>query len=124
MSFKFEKLKVWEKSLELANDIQYITRSWPKEERYILTSQIKRAVDSVSLNISEGSTGQSNAEFSRFLGYSIRSSLEVVNCLYLAKGRNLINEDQFNQYYERLTEVVKMLQALRNSLNKTFDNRP
>ena len=116
MAFKFEKLKVWEKAIELANDVHVLTTKWPKEELFVLTSQMKRATDSISLNVTEGSTGQSNPEFSKFLGYAIRSALEVVNCLYLAKGRDLINTDEFNLFYEKLTEIIKMLQALRNSI--------
>jgi four helix bundle protein len=100
MAFKFEKLKVWKKTIELANDIHLMTRKWPKEELYILSSQIKRATDSISLNLTEGSTGQSDAEFSRFLGYAIRSALEEVNCLYLAIGRKLIDKKEFESFYE------------------------
>ena len=116
--FKFEKLKVWEKAIELSNDIHLMTREWPKEELYILTSQIKRATDSISLNIAEGSTGQSNPEFRKFLGYSSRSALEVVNCLYLAKGRDLIDQKTFEEKYEILTEIIKMIFGLRNSIEK------
>ena len=57
MAFKFENLKVWKKSINLSLHIHELTRSFPKEELYILTSQIKRAADSVALNIAEGSTG-------------------------------------------------------------------
>jgi four helix bundle protein len=60
MAFKFEKLIVWQKSVDLADSIHTLTRTFPKEELFILTSQIKRASDSVSLNIAEGSTGQTN----------------------------------------------------------------
>lgn len=116
--FKFEKLNVWVKAIDLSNQIHNLTRTWPKEEIYILTSQIKRATDSISLNIAEGSTGQSNAEFSRFLGYSIRSALEVLNCLHLAKGRELIDQRNFNEKYRYLNELVKMLFGLKNSINK------
>ena len=70
MAFKFEKLLVWQKAVDLSYDIHELTRSFPKEELFILTSQIKRAADSISLNIAEGSTGQSNAEFNKFLGYA------------------------------------------------------
>ena len=66
MAFKFEKLIVWQKAVDLSFHIHELTRAFPKEELFILTSQIKRAADSVSLNIAEGSTGQSNAEFSNF----------------------------------------------------------
>ena len=58
MALKFEKLAVWQKSIELGFHIHELTRIFPKEELYILTSQIKRATDSIALNIAEGSTGQ------------------------------------------------------------------
>ncbi len=116
--FKFEKLKVWEKAIELSNEVHLMTHEWPKEELYILTSQIKRATDSISLNIAEGSTGQSNPEFRKFLSYSSRSALEVVNCLYLAKGRDLIDQKTFEEKYETLTEIIKMIFGLRNSIEK------
>ena len=80
MPFKFEKLIVWQKSLELTEAIHNLTKQFPKEEMFVLASQIKRAADSVSLNIAEGSTGQSNAEFSRFLAIALRSNIEVVGC--------------------------------------------
>lgn len=73
MKFKFENLIIWQKGMELAEDIFQLTRNFPKEEMYNLTSQIMRASDSIALNISEGSIDQSNAEFKRFMGYAIRS---------------------------------------------------
>jgi len=116
MAFKFEKLAVWQKAIELGFRIHELTRTFPKEELYILTSQIKRAADSVALNIAEGSTGQTNAEFKLFLGYAIRSAIEVVSCLYIGKRRKLIRERSFQELYSETEEIVKMLQALRNSL--------
>jgi four helix bundle protein len=117
MAFKFEQLIVWQKSIEIADNIHQLTKNYfPGDELHILTSQIKRAADSISLNIAEGSTGQSDAEFSRFLGYSLRSALEVVNCLYLAKRRTFINNEVFDQQYEVINELVKKIQSLRNSL--------
>jgi len=117
MSFKFEKLKVWQKALDLSSDINDLTRTFPKEELFVLTAQIKRATDSVSLNIAEGSTGQSNAEFKKFLGYAIRSDVEVVGCLYLGKKRNLIDEQSFAKIYAQCEEILVMLNALRKSLD-------
>ncbi|WP_109831459.1 four helix bundle protein [Reichenbachiella versicolor] len=117
-NFKFEKLKVWEKAIQLSNDVHMMTRDWPKEEMYILTSQIKRATDSISLNIAEGCTGQSDAEFKKFLSYSSRSALEVINCLYLAKGRELIDQSLFDTKYEYVGEIVKMIFGLKNSIGK------
>jgi four helix bundle protein len=116
MAFKFEKLKVWEKAVELSGEISDLVKTLPKDELYVLTSQIKRACDSISLNIAEGSTGQSNPEFKKFLGYSVRSAIEVVGCLFLARKRNLLAEEDFTKFYESLTDLIKGIQALRNSL--------
>lgn len=116
MAFKFEKLEVWQKAIEFGYKIHELTRSFPKEELYILTSQIKRAADSIALNIAEGSTGQSNAEFKQFLNYAIRSAIEVVSCLYIGKKRNLMTDIDFDSLYREDEIIVKQLQALRKSL--------
>ncbi|SDA37253.1 four helix bundle protein [Algoriphagus alkaliphilus] len=65
MAFKFEELRVWELSINLATEINGLIKTFPSEERFVLSSQIQRAADSVALNIAEGSTGQSNAEFKK-----------------------------------------------------------
>jgi four helix bundle protein len=116
MAFKFENLKVWQLSLELTDEVEMLVRSFPNHELYSLSSQIRRAANSVSLNIVEGSTGLTNNEFKRFLQIANRSALEVVGCLHLAKRRNYINDDNFNKLYEQITVLVKMLQKLINSL--------
>jgi len=72
MPFKFEKLEIWKLAINLADEVHLLTRSFPKEEMFSLSSQMKRAADSISLNIAEGSTGQSDPEQLRFLGYSLR----------------------------------------------------
>lgn len=101
MPFKFEKLLVWQKALDLSEIVSRITIGFPKEEMYVLSSQIKRAADSVSLNIAEGSTGQSNAEFARFITIALRSDIEVVGCIFIAKRRNIISEENFDLVYNR-----------------------
>ncbi len=116
MAFKFESLKVWQVALDLNEDIHILTQGFPKEERYILSSQILRATDSIALNIAEGSTGQSNKEFNRFLGYSVRSAIEVVSCLYIGKRRNYISNTEFRVLYNKLEHLIKMIQALRKTL--------
>ena len=63
MAFKFEKLIVWQKSVDLADFVHVLVKKFPKDELYILTSQIKRAANSISLNMAEGSAGQTNPEF-------------------------------------------------------------
>ena len=118
MGFKFENLLVWQKALDLADEINIVTKEFPKEELYILTSQIKRAADSVSLNIAEGSTGQTNPEFSRFLSIALRSNIEVVGCIYLAQRRAYISEEKFKLIYNKCQEILVMINALRKTLQK------
>ena len=68
MSFKFEKLIIWQDSMTFAENIYKYSSQFPKDELYNLTSQIRRASDSIALNIAEGSILQSNPEYRRFLG--------------------------------------------------------
>ena len=116
MAFKFKNLQVWQKALDLTVEINKLTKSFPKDELYVLTSQIKRAADSVVLNISEGCTGQSNAVFKVFLNYSIRSGIEVVSCLFVGKRRDIINEESFQTLYDEYQILIRMITSLRNSL--------
>src|SRR5471030_2429637 len=115
MAFRFEDLYVWQKAMDLGKQINQLAKSFPKDELYILTPQVKRAADSVILNIAEGSTGQSKAVFKVFLSYSLRSAIEVVSCLFIAKRRNYIEEDQFNMLYKEYEILVKMITSLKNS---------
>ncbi len=116
MAFKFENLKVWQRAVELTYEIHELIKIFPDEEKYTSSSQIKRSADSIALNIAEGSTGQSNKEFSRFLGIALRSGIEVVACLHFGKRRNIIEQDDFDKLYSELEEIIKMIQGLRNSL--------
>jgi four helix bundle protein len=119
MSFKFEKLIVWQKAADLSEMVNELVKHFPKDELYILTSQFKRAADSISLNIAEGSTGQSDPEFSKFLGYAIRSDVEVVGCLHLALRRKYITVAQFDNLCKKCEELLAMINGLRNTLRKS-----
>jgi four helix bundle protein len=68
--------------------VDKLAKIFPKDELFVLTAQMKRAADSVVLNIAEGSTLQSKSEFKRFLVIANRSALEVVACFYLARERS------------------------------------
>lgn len=116
MSFKFEKLEIWKLAIEIANAVDKLTQAFPKHEMFVLTSQMKRAADSISLNIAEGSTGQSDAEQVRFIGYAQRPALEVVNCLFLGSRRGYITEPQFNTLYQQIEKLIAKIQAFKNSL--------
>lgn len=117
MSFKFEKLRIWQDAMTLGEEINELTQSFPKKEQFNLSSQIRRAADSVALNISEGSILQSNPEQRRFLGYSIRSLGEVVTCLYKAKNRNYIDAVLFKKKYDFCYKLMNMMIAYRNKFS-------
>ncbi|MEO5909365.1 MAG: four helix bundle protein [Pelobium sp.] len=117
MAFKFESLKVWQDAMEVNDKILLLTKNYfPKDERFILTPQIRRAADSIVLNIAEGCTGQTNPVFKTFLGYSLRSGIEVVSCIFLARRRNYINEELFKEIYTDIEVLSKRITALRNTL--------
>ena len=116
MKFKFEDLIIWQKGMDLGEDMNSLASRFPKEEVYNLSSQIRRASDWIALNISEGSILQSGAEYRKFLGYSIRSIAEVVTCLHKAKRRNYLSEDEFNGYYKNCFDLINMTIAFRNKI--------
>ena len=113
--FKFEDLIIWQKAMDLAEDVYKLSKSFPKEEIYNLTSQIRRAVDSIALNISEGSIGQSNPEQKKFIGYSIRSLAEVVTCLHKAIRRKYISKNEFSIHYLDCFNLMNMMIAFKRN---------
>jgi four helix bundle protein len=116
MNFKFEKLIIWQKAMDYGEKIFLLSRKFPKDELYNLTSQIRRAVDSIALNISEGSIGQSNLEFKRFIGIAIRSLAEVVTCLHKACRRSYISDNEFNDHYEYAYNLMNMMTAFQKKI--------
>ncbi len=124
MAFKFERLIVWQKAIDLTFVVHNVTLKFPKEELYILSSQIKRAANSIALNIAEGSTGQTNPEFNRFLTFALRSNIEVVSSIYIARKRNIINDENFDLIYNSCQEILAMINSLKKSLTNPKTNEP
>ena len=102
--------------MEYGESINKLSYKFPKDEMYNLSSQIRRAVDSIALNISEGSIGQSDPEFKKFMGYSIRSLAEVVTCLHKASNRKYISEEEFKEHYEFAFNLMNMMVAFREKI--------
>ncbi|MEX2028100.1 MAG: four helix bundle protein [Candidatus Curtissbacteria bacterium] len=117
MSFRFEKLNVWQDSRNFIKHIYSITRRFPSEEKFGLTDQIRRASVSVALNITEGSDRKSDTEFRRFLRMSITSLEEVVTGLYIALDQKYITQKQFGGLYEESNLLAAGINALVKSLN-------
>jgi len=116
IGFKFEKLIIWQKAMSFGEDIHVLTTKFPPNEFYNLSSQIRRAGDSIALNISEGSIGQSSPEFRKFMGYSIRSLAEVITCLHKANKREYITKIEFNKLYEDSFNLMNMMVAFKKKI--------
>ena len=116
MKFKFENLQIWQKAMDYGEKNFHISKKFPDDELYNLISQIRRAVDSIALNISEGSIGQTNLEQKIFIGMAIRSLAEVITCLHKAFRRNYINVVEFNGNHEIAFELMNRMQAFKYNI--------
>ncbi|MBI5299238.1 MAG: four helix bundle protein [Deltaproteobacteria bacterium] len=105
----FRELKIWEKSHKLSLCIYKITKDFPKEELYGLTSQIRRACTSIATNIAEGCGRDSDAELHRFLVIAMGSASEVEYLLLLSNDLNLIHRSNYLQLNEDIIEIKRML---------------
>ncbi len=112
----FRKILVWQKSISLVTKIYKATSTFPKEEMFGLTSQIRRSSVSVPSNIAEGSGRESSKDFLRFLYISLGSIFEMQTQLEIAKNIIYINEEEFNLLYEDSREIERMLASLIRKL--------
>ena len=122
MEFNFEKLDVYKKSNDFVSEIYLLTKNYPKEEMFGLTSQLRRAAVSISLNIAEGSA-RTKKDFSRFVDMARGSILECVTILQISLKQNYINETKFNDFKNKLIEISKMLSGLKRSLTTNSELR-
>lgn len=116
VKFKFEKRKIWQDAMDFGESIHGLAVKFPKMELYNLSSQIRRAADSIALNISEGSIVQSKPEFRKFMGYAIRSLAEVITCLHKTKNRGYITDKTFNDLYVDSYKLMNMMIAFRKKI--------
>ena len=115
MGFGFEDLEVYDKAMALVNNIYIVTRTFPKDEMFGLTSQFRRAAVSVALNIAEG-TARSKKDFSRFVDMARGSVFECVALSEISLKQKYINKSEFSSLRNELTDISKMLSGLKKSL--------
>lgn len=114
----YKELSVWKKSIELATVVYKQTSSFPNEERFGLTSQIRRCSVSISSNIAEGSGRDTNKSFNLFLGYSYGSACELETQLIIANNIGFLNSAQFEKLNNEIQSIQKMIFSLRNKLKQ------
>ena len=108
----FHQLSVWQKSHQFTLDVYTLTRAYPKEELFGLTSQIRRSSSSIATNIAEGCGRGSDADFGRFLQMAMGSASESEYQILLSFDLNYIDENQFKQMNAKVTEIKRMLSSL------------
>ncbi len=115
----FRKLLVYQKAIKFTSIARKVIKKFPKEEMFALSSQFRRAADSISLNIAEGSGNESTKETAKFLGYSIRSAYECMCCLDIAVENDymLVSESRLVENF--IEELIKMLVALQKTISNS-----
>lgn len=97
--FRFEKLTVWKDARQFTSAVYKVTKSFPAKENFGLTNQIRRAAVSITLNIAEGSTKGSDADFKRFLKMAQGSLNETITGFYIALDQGFVSKKEFNPIY-------------------------
>ncbi len=113
--FYFEKLRVYQEGLSLADTIYTLTCSFPKEEQFGLTSQLRRSTLSISLNIAEGSS-RSKKEFRHFLDIARGSCYESATILLFSHKRNYLSPSQYMKLYNECNKLCCMINKLKASM--------
>ena len=116
--FRFEKFDVWHKAVDFANEVYSVTAAFPLDERFGLTSQMRRAAVSISSNIAEGSSRSSDADFARFLEIAYGSPMETISQAMIAKKQDLLPDDRYGKIHRDAEELARMLSGLRGKLTK------
>ncbi len=117
----YRDLIAWQKSVDIVEMVYDVTKSFPREEAYILTSQIRRAAISVPANIAEGSSRSSTKEFIRFLNIAMGSLKELETHFIISERLKLINATGVQNLIAKTDEVGRIIYFLRSSLTKKLE---
>lgn len=115
--FRFRQFNIYNDARAFRKELKNLSRfKFPKEEQYALTSQFWRALDSIILNIAEGTDRGTDKDFAHFLNIAHTSLNEVVACLDSAFDDSYISEDELTKYLNRAESLANQLTAFRKSL--------
>ena len=114
----FEKLKIWQKAMDVAVHVYEISTFLPNDEKFNLTHQIKKCAVSIPSNIAEGAGRNGEKEFVQFLGIANGSTFELITQLILAKRLNLISEDVIQPTINQLVEISNMNFSFQKTLKE------
>ena len=111
--FSFEKLDVWKNAKDLVIDIYKLTKLFPNDEIYGLTSQIRRSTVSISTNIAEGTSRNSNKDKNHFLTISYSSAMETLNHLIISKDLEYLSNEDYLSCRQKLEKISNQINALK-----------
>ena len=116
MEHNFKRLNIWQKSIELVYSVYDLTNSFPKDERFGLTSQLRRSAISIPSNIAEGSCRESNKHFSHYLGIATGSLYELHTQLVISKNLDFISKEQLDSISLNILKIDKMLYTFNKKI--------
>ena len=112
----YKNLKIWLLGIEIADDVFILVKTFPKHEKFDLSSQMNRCSISIPSNIAEGSA-RTDKSFSHFLDISLGSSFELGTQLIIAHNRNYLEKDKLQQFENKIEEFQKMTMGCQNGLS-------
>ena len=113
--FKFEDLKVYQKAMDFGELVDTLVKKFPNHELYALSSQFRRAADSIALNIAEGYPG-SDAQFVKHINHAIYSANECVSCSTKPRRRLYLSFEEDEENRKLISELTKMMSSLRKKI--------
>jgi len=118
---QFKELKVWQKGRVLAKDIYKATQKFPKEELFGISAQMRRAADSIPINVAGGCGRDSYKELKRFIGIANGSAFELETLVIRSVDIKFLSKEDFERFDVELTEILKMIFGLKKSRIKSMN---
>ena len=112
----FKELIIWKRSVDLAVKVYQLSKDFPNEEKFGLTSQITRSAVSIGSNIAEGSGRNTDKDFNNFLGIALGSSFELDTQLIIANKIGIIDDEKFKSISSEILEVQKMINGFKRKI--------
>jgi four helix bundle protein len=113
---KFKELEIWKQSRSFCSEVYNVTSSFPDNEKFGLTNQLRRAAVSIPSNIAEGASRSSNRDFCRFLEIALGSSYEVETQLMISSDLGFIDDEILNDMILKLNSIIKMITRFKSTL--------
>lgn len=115
-----KELKIWKRAVDLTIEVYKLTKDFPKEEKFGLVSQMRKAVVSIASNIAEGAGRNSNGEFAQFLGIANGSSFELFTQSYISSKLEFMSNTDFEKLEDELNQLQKMIFTFKERLKSNI----